>query len=64
MLHSPAAENACFHLAPNKDNARGRGEKTPTEMDKRADTADISVLFFLWLCQFFGCTRANQLKQF
>ena len=23
---------------------------TEAEMEKRADTADISVLFFLWLC--------------
>ena len=30
-----------------------------SEMEKRADTADISVLFFFGCANFFGCIRVN-----
>ena len=35
-----------------REVTRSGGVRVGAEMEKRADTADISVLFFLWLCYF------------
>ena len=53
LIHQqPQCHNNCQFHATNDSS----------EMEKRADTADISVLFFLWLCLFFSLCSCKLTK--